>query len=55
MNKHTPPPVQIIKSCKELDLNDFADDKFSCKCPLCGFRFNQEKKKCLIGNGISKT
>lgn len=46
---------QVINPCKEIDLNDFADDKFKCQCPRCGFRFNQEKKKCLTGNGISKT
>lgn len=25
---------------KELDLDDFAEDKFDCQCPRCGFVFN---------------
>lgn len=26
---------------KEIDLDEFSDDKFECECPRCGFRFNR--------------
>ncbi|MFB0831073.1 ParB N-terminal domain-containing protein [Brevibacillus laterosporus] len=28
----------------ELDLEDFADDKFECQCPRCGFMFNSTER-----------
>lgn len=47
--------TQKINKCKEIDIKEFADDKFKCRCPRCGFKFNQEQKKCSAGNGTSKT
>jgi ParB-like chromosome segregation protein Spo0J len=32
-------------SGKELDLGDFSDDSFECKCPRCGFVFDPEVKE----------
>lgn len=32
--------AQDLDDGGELDLDDFADDQFSCECPSCGFRFN---------------
>lgn len=29
----------------EIDLNEFNDDKFQCKCPKCGFTFNLNEPK----------
>ena len=28
----------------EIDLNDFNDEKFQCKCPKCGFVFDIDKQ-----------
>ena len=27
----------------EIDINDYADDKFECTCPKCGFKFNPKE------------
>ena len=29
----------------EIDLNDFNDDKFQCKCPKCGFVFDVDEQQ----------
>ena len=34
--------VQNINDGKEIDIDDYGDDKFDCECPRCGFRFNME-------------
>lgn len=34
--------TQELNDGKEIDLENFSDDKFNCKCPKCGFRFNLE-------------
>lgn len=33
---------QRISESKELDVNDFSDEKFDLECPRCGFRWNDE-------------
>lgn len=33
-------PSQKINSDGEINIDDFSDDKFSCTCPQCGFKFN---------------
>ena len=33
---------QRISENKELDTNEFGDDKFDLECPRCGFRWNDE-------------
>ena len=33
---------QRISENKELDTNQFGDDKFDLECPRCGFRWNNE-------------
>lgn len=33
---------QAISENKELDVNDFSDEKFDLECPRCGFRWNDE-------------
>ncbi len=33
---------QTISENKELDLNDFSDEKLSLECPRCGFRWNND-------------
>lgn len=35
------PTKESENTSKELDLDDFSDDKFECECPRCGFRFNR--------------
>lgn len=32
---------QKLNSGTEIDAEDFADDKFNCTCPKCGFKFNR--------------
>lgn len=39
----TQPPPQKVTNGDELDLDDFADEAFSCACPRCGFRFNPKE------------
>ena len=31
---------QKINSGREINIDDFSDNKFSCTCPQCGFKFN---------------
>ena len=31
---------QSVQSVKEFGQEEFADEKFECKCPRCGFKFN---------------
>ena len=33
---------QSISENKELDTNEFSDEKFDLECPRCGFRWNDE-------------
>jgi hypothetical protein len=33
-------PTQTITGGGEVSLDDYSDDKFSCTCPQCGFKFN---------------
>ena len=33
---------QMIPESKEIDTDDFSDEKFKCECPRCGFRWNNE-------------
>lgn len=37
--------TQNITDNKELDLEDYEDDKFDTKCPKCGFHFNIKENK----------
>lgn len=30
----------LADGAKELDLNEFSDERFQCECPRCGFRYN---------------
>lgn len=39
----TQSPPQKVTNGYELDLDDFADEAFSCTCPRCGFRFNPKE------------
>ncbi len=34
---------EIINENSEIDLSDFNDEKFQCKCPKCGFMFDLDK------------
>lgn len=34
--------AQAITTGGELDADNFADDKFECTCPKCGFKFNRK-------------
>lgn len=33
---------ELKNTSQEIDPNSFSDDKFTCECPRCGFRFNNE-------------
>ena len=35
-----PPETQKINPSTEIHTENFADDKFNCECPRCGFKFN---------------
>lgn len=35
--------TQTIRGSEEVSLEDFEDDKFSCTCPQCGFKFNPKE------------
>ncbi len=37
--------TQNITDNKELDLEDYEDDKFDAQCPKCGFHFNIKENK----------
>ena len=34
--------IQKIASGKEIDIDEYDDDRFECECPKCGFRFNRK-------------
>ena len=34
---------QRLSKCEEVDAEEYADDKFSCTCPKCGFKFNPKE------------
>lgn len=34
---------ELINNNQEVDLSDFKDEKFKCKCPKCGFVFDAKK------------
>jgi len=34
---------QNLNNGEEIDLDDFDDENFKCKCPKCGFRFNPKE------------
>ena len=34
---------ELINDNQEVDLSDFKDEKFQCKCPKCGFMFDAKK------------
>ena len=34
---------QKLNQGSEIDINDYADDKFECTCPKCGFKFNPKE------------
>lgn len=37
--------IQKLGENEELDIDDYADDKYECACPKCGFRFNPKDAK----------
>lgn len=37
--------TQTIADDEEIDVEDYADNKFVCTCPKCGFKFNPKEKK----------
>ena len=36
---------EIMNDNAEIDITDFSDDKFQCKCPKCGFVFDADKQE----------
>ena len=36
---------EIMNDNTEIDITDFSDDKFQCKCPKCGFVFDADKQE----------
>lgn len=36
-------PSQKINNGGEINIDDFSDNKFSCTCPKCGFKFNPKE------------
>jgi ParB-like chromosome segregation protein Spo0J len=42
-DEYTDEPTQSIDSGGEISVDDFSDNKFSCTCPKCGFRFNPKE------------
>lgn len=32
--------AEVVFTNKEIDLDEFSEDRFECKCPRCGFVFN---------------
>lgn len=34
---------ELINDNQEVDLSEFKDEKFQCKCPKCGFMFDAKK------------
>lgn len=41
VNFDDPEPTKIENTEKEYGEEDFADEKFECECPRCGFKFNR--------------
>lgn len=41
VNFEDPEPTKIENTEKEYGEEDFADEKFECECPRCGFKFNR--------------
>ena len=41
VNFDDPEPAKIENTGKEYGEEDFADEKFECECPRCGFKFNR--------------
>ena len=37
------PKEQKLDNGEELDIDDYNDDEFKCKCPKCGFKFNPKE------------
>lgn len=32
--------TQILPACEEVDVDDYSEERFDCRCPRCGFAFN---------------
>lgn len=35
--------VELNNTSRELNIEDYSNDKFECECPRCGFKFNRKK------------
>lgn len=44
INKLIEETEETMNENTEIDLNEFNDDKFQCKCPKCGFVFNMNEQ-----------
>jgi ParB-like chromosome segregation protein Spo0J len=42
-DEYTDGPTQSIDGGGEINIDDFSDNKFSCTCPKCGFKFNPKE------------
>lgn len=45
INKLLKETEEIMNDNAEIDIADFSDDKFQCKCPKCGFVFDADKQE----------
>lgn len=45
INKLIQETEETMNDNAEIDLNDFNDDKFQCKCPKCGFVFDVDEQQ----------
>jgi len=45
INKLIKETEETINDNVEVDLNEFNDDKFQCKCPKCGFVFDVDGRQ----------
>lgn len=45
INKLLKETEEIINNNEEIDLSNFNDDKFQCKCPKCGFVFDIDEEQ----------
>ncbi len=45
INKLLKETEEIMNDNTEIDITDFSDDKFQCKCPKCGFVFDADKQE----------
>lgn len=45
INKILKETEEIINNNEEIDLSNFNDDKFQCKCPKCGFVFDIDEEQ----------